>query len=826
MNATKYKKLVRRKDLVEYLPYEDYTEEGIYVLSDGGVGFAVECTPLPVVDDRVYKGLLSTLACLPGGAAVQVILYPSPDSTPLIDRWLNLKTRRDGLFGETLENYRSFLEKAAWAKISKHFTAPLRTFRLIITVKVGGKEKEHRLFDQFLKTLTRKPLPEDGTPASVSHYKQICELKDKFTGALKGAFLNPVPLGPDGLIDLLFPLLNGNHDMRDKPRWDGARISEMCLANDTEVIRDKQYVTLDGTYIKSLNVKEYPEEWSLGDILEYSGNLFTDQNHDLPFLICLNAIKLTDNEMRKIDSNASMVLSQRYPYALFPRLKFKHADLQPAKEKIEKGGRCYRVNLSLMIFSKQSNDLNTSAGSFSSYFRGLGFRLEEDLYIHLPVLLSNLPFGYDATTAGFLNRGRVVFEENVADLVPISADWSGTKPQVPLITPRGGLMGFDLYSSPRGGFNAFVVGTTRSGKSVLLQFKALNYLLANYRVWIVDIGRSYERLAHSFGGEFFELKQDHPTCINPFTFILDQKMLNEYLKFLCDFYFLMGSPKERVLNEQIEKLISAHLADAIQESFQKYAQNSNIDTTCEMLEKVSHDPRVQDFITTLKPYRSKGQYGAFFNGESKVKFTTPLVVMENDTLENIPELRDPALMLMTFHISREIYLVESQHYAGNIVIIDEAHKFLGTPRIDLFIEQAYRRFGKHGAAIVLGTQGYEDFQGVDGLSRAGRVVVQNSAWQLFTLQQATSRQALKKSNHFSFSPYEDALMDSVKLIPGEYSEVLICAEGIRAKGRVVLDPFLKAMFFTNYEIRSKIKQLVAEGRSYTEAIHQVQEVLR
>lgn len=183
-------------------------------------------------------------------------------------------------------------------------------------------------------------------------------------------------------------------------------------------------------------------------------------------------------------------------------------------------------------------------------------------------------------------------------------------------------------------------------------------------------------------------------------------------------------------------------------------------------------------------------------------------------------------MLMTFHISREIYRVESHKYAGDIVIIDEAHKFLGTPRIDLFIEQAYRRFGKHGAAIVLGTQGYEDFQGTDGLSRAGRVVVQNSAWQLFTLQQATSRQALKKSNQFSFTPYEESLMDSVKLVRGEYSEVLICAEGIRTKARIVLDPFLKAMFFTDDEVRHKIKQLVASGKTFTEAVREIEEVLR
>jgi len=45
----------------------------------------------------------------------------------------------------------------------------------------------------------------------------------------------------------------------------------------------------------------------------------------------------------------------------------------------------------------------------------------------------------------------------------------------------------------------------------------------------------------------------------------------------------------------------------------------------------------------------------------------------------------------------------------------------------------------------------------------------------------------------------------------------------RVFGRVVLDPFLKAMFFTDDRTRKRIYELVREGRSFTEAVRIVSE---
>ena len=409
--------------------------------------------------------------------------------------------------------------------------------------------------------------------------------------------------------------------------------------------------------------------------------------------------------------------------------------------------------------------------------------------------------------------------------MPVASDWRGNKPVVSFISPRGQFVGFDLFSNDSGGYNAFVVGMTGSGKSVFLQLLALSYFEEGAHIWIVDIGRSYERMVNIFDGEFIAFDLRNPLCLNPFTSIENENVLDEYLEYLINVFLLMGSPREQVLAEQLEKLLRSYIERAIKDSYAKYGSDSCIDTVVESMKeinKIDKDARVDDFIKTMHPYTRDGHYGRVFNGKTEIAFTKKMIVLENDMLEDMPDLRDPVLMVLTFHISKNIYLSTSNE--KHIVIIDEAHKFLGNPHIDLFIEQAYRRFRKHGASMILGTQGFEDFYGGEKISRAGRVVVQNSYWKFFLMQTDTSRQAIYKSNFFSFNDYTKYIMDNVQSQPGEYSEIMIVSDSIIAKERLVLDKFLQAMFFTTPQIRQRIRELVDnEGLTYTEAVKKVQE---
>ena len=819
-------KLHDREKIKSYLPYEDYIEQdGLYVTSDGGIGLVIKCTPVPGAGEKVHDALGTAMDMLPEGASFQFLLYAGTDIHEIVDGWRRQKRPGNDLSREIIRSYAGFLEKKAHEHVSRNFAAPVRNVRLIFTVKHGGKDKKQSLF-----SIMKKGGPENSAESVLRRrYDELANIKERIIGSLSAGGLNPVVLDPDGLLRAVYPVINPHMDFRNIPKWDGTRINNFMVSRETFIKNYDEHITIaDSVWGKSMSVKEYPEHWGISDVARYLGDIIENTNIGVPCIVALNVIKYPESEKGVIKRNASLVLGQQMPYALFPRLRIKHEDLQYGMERLEKNESLYHATFGLYVFAESEEELKEACGEIKAYYRRLSFRLEEDRYINFPALLTMLPLGHDSQMVRFLDedRGRAVFGENVADLAPVSSDWSGNGHTIPLISPRGQLTGFDIFSEATGGYNGFVVGMTGSGKSVFLQWIALNHHLAGDRVWIIDIGGSYERFTKAFGGQYIELKREEPLCLNPFTHITDDALLHEYLDFLIDFFLLLGMPRERQMSQQQEKLIKSYLEDAVRSSYAEYGTDSCIDTVAEALEGCNdNDGRVSDFIKTLRPYRSAGQYGAFFNGRSTIEFASDIVTMENGTIENIQDLRDPALMLLTFHISREIYLADRlERNRRHVVIIDEAHKFLGkSEHIDLFIEQAYRRFRKHDAAMLLGTQGFEDFTTGGKVSQAGRVIIQNSKWKFFMLQSDTSVRALQQQDLFSFGEYGYEILRKLRPVPGEYGEVMIASDGVTAKARIVLDDLLQILMFSEQNLRSRIQELIKEGRSHIEAVKIIKE---
>jgi conjugal transfer ATP-binding protein TraC len=302
-------------------------------------------------------------------------------------------------------------------------------------------------------------------------------------------------------------------------------------------------------------------------------------------------------------------------------------------------------------------------------------------------------------------------------------------------------------------------------------------------------------------------------------------MFHEFQPFLSDWYYMMGAPLDLQMSNQLEKLIKSSLNTALERSWKRYGNSSSVDTVISELEelnKADRDPRIADYIKTISPYSSTGAYADFFNGVSEIDFHSKLVVLENGKMENIPELRDPVIMILTYHISKHIYVNEAQSFK-HIVIMDEAHKFLGNPKIDLFVDQAYRRFRKSGASMIVGTQGFEDLYDGQNTSKAGRTIVYNSQYKIFMLQSSVSRQRIKQSKLFNLSGYYEEMLDSVLPLSGIYSELMIINDKFMVKLRLYLPELLKALFFTGKEIRMQIEALVKEGMSYIEAVKKIAE---
>ena len=110
-------------------------------------------------------------------------------------------------------------------------------------------------------------------------------------------------------------------------------------------------------------------------------------------------------------------------------------------------------------------------------------------------------------------------------------------------------------------------------------------------------------------------------------------------------------------------------------------------------------------------------------------------------------------------------------------------------------------------------------------SRAGRVIIENSAFQIIMTQSYASREKLKESKSHQFNDYDKAMIDSIQSVKGEFSEALLIADKNKVKIRIILSTFMKKTFFTSPKVRTYINQQVAQGVPLLEAVNTVPEDL-
>ena len=836
-----YNEMLKREQLP--LPYSEYTDDGIFIMDDDALAVMFECAPYGGFNAEA--GLITALSALPEHAAMQFLLIPSRNLINKIERWKKNKRAPEELYQVTRDDFAAFLEDKAINNISNSMRCLATEYKLVISVIIGGRKKEYSVLKSIFDMFSGKVKNKDEDDEMEKAYKTILDVKNKMEAALKTANLFPVLMTPDLLIEDVFCILNPNHEYRNIPHWEGnlQDMSDYMIANDNVFEVKDNYVSFDKMCGKSLSVKEYPKYWHCSMVDQLIGAPFGSQSLESTVYICLNIINIGKEGINKTKRKSQVILSQNLNPHIFPRLNFKKIDLADASKQLELGEQLYHINLAIFPIAKDYDELQNVCSQVKSYYQGLGFKLEEDIYINLPILLSMLPGNYDERLASDLARGRVVFQKNVVDLAPTSADWCGntTNAEIFFFTPRGQLYSFDFFASNTN-YNAFVIGTSGAGKSVLLQDFAMNYLMSGGRINIIDIGGSYENFCGIVGGQYIDVKPSNPISLNPFTELTTREIFNEFKEFLVDWYWMMGAPESKNLAEEQSNFIKSYLSKAIEASYSKYGINSDVDTVLECFKEISviekedisssgekiiikeKDIRCSDFIQILGRYGKQGDYGAFFNGKSEIKFNHNFVVLETGSMENSPALRDPILMILTYHISKSIYLAKDMKQR-KLIIIDEAHKFLGNHRVDGFIEQAYRRFRKHGASMIIGTQGWEDLANESSPSRAGRVIVENSAFQIIMTQSYASREKLKQSKSHQFNDYDKAMIDSISSVKGEYSEALLIADKNKVKIRIILSDFMKKTFFTSPKVRTYINEQVAKGIPLIDAVNSVPEEL-
>lgn len=489
-------------------------------------------------------------------------------------------------------------------------------------------------------------------------------------------------------------------------------------------------------------------------------------------------------------------------------------DLAVGHKACEEGRGLARLAHAVIVWARPG-EAGAAAQNVKNVLARLGMDAHVDAGLQLMGLIAALPMQAsqslmrDAKTA---RRSMTVTVEAAAHLMPFFGDWRGTgvrsgkeraTPLLLLTSRRGELFGVDFFANRNGNFNALVVGTSGSGKSVLAQETVLSMLATGARVWVFDIGRSYQNCVDLTEGQFIDFSTDEKEsrlCLNPLDMLEDPAdMLDE----LAQIIIAMANGEAPMELTQAE-LLKVAIERCVREA--RNAGRTPTVTDLTLLLMREGDPGLKDTALRLMPYAAGGRFSHWFEGKAAIDFSRPLVVLEMEALSSKPVLQNVVLLTLIMRILQDIRSMPRS--ARKLIVIDEAWRLL-TGNSGRFIEWACRTLRKYGAGIMCISQSMEDFQA----NPTARAVRQN-ADSVFLLRQ-------KRESIAAYT--EDAnlrhVLSGLTTRAEEFSEVYVrIGDGAGVVGRLTLDAFSMTAYSTKAEVFEAVRKARAQGLDIAAAV--------
>ena len=833
----------------DLLPYCGWIEKRRLFILEGdvpqkcdGIGFCLEMTPQTGATPDMADLLTTIFTYLPKGAGVQWSLV----ATPLIDRFLDSyvgcrldpdaattqeERERRELFRELARRQAEHFRKGATDPLVANQPYLLRDFRIVMSVVIPSTTYQD---EDFLH--------------------EIESIRETCATTLKTYYQYERDWGPEDLINWCAVVLNPQETMikRNAPyiNYDTGRpIKEQIIAPNT-VMR----VTEDGliyglpqrnneVVAKCMSVRSYPKVCTLNAMGSLIGDYMQPAiGYTSPFMITIGISTLDFEETRAATQMKAARATQKAesPMAKFmPELQDIKQDWDIAQKSFDEGKGTVRMYHQLILWAAPQ-DMARAEQSAQAVWRSRQFEIVEDTFIQIQGLLGSLPMSLTPTLTRDIRTAQRMTTKtipNAVNMAPLLAEWHGIgRPIVPMWGRRGQAMSIDLFGNVAGNFNGAIAGTSGSGKSVLLNSIALSYLGVGGRVWIIDIGRSFEKLCQTVGGQYIEFTPESDIRLNPFSMV---ESIDEDLEMLIPLFEQMISPSNPLEDYQRRQLglhimsvwyDKGHaatvddLAYSLINNCEKGGPNPQAadEEWVSKIRSMSHeerqafcDPRIRDLGVQLFPFSSDGPYGRYFQGETNVNFDSDLIVLELEELAAKKDLQAVIMFLLMYRITQNMYLTRAR---PKVCILDEAWALLSGGNSGDFIETGYRRARKYNGSFCAATQGIGDFS----MSRAAEAAFNNADWLFLLRQKPESILALEKSEKLVIDESMKNMLMSVKTVQGAYSEVFVhggqMGHGI---GRVLFDPFSLLLVSSKAEDFEAVRAYRKQGYTIVEALESV-----
>jgi conjugal transfer ATP-binding protein TraC len=779
------------------LPYSTYdSDKGLFYNKDG-VGFILETYPLVGSSEEMQReisGLFQTT--LPEGSNIQFMLWADPRVGDILKDWRSIRDNQGDALNKIAKSRESYLRSLVFEEAKD---SQVRNYRCIISYSQKNK------------------------PEGVMEMASLMSLKDQVVTAFKTLNM-PLKLWDAGdLINTLEGILSITTDLDPTDlRWnpfDGLSEQMTKSTHGYEILRDGIEVSTGDNHtpfeIRSYSLRQEPEYWSLHAM----GDLIGDFERDLlrikvPF-IKHYGIHICDQDKAKlkIQSKESWVEQQAHSKIgkRIPVIKKQARELNFVREQLGKGERFVQTSYSVSLLGPKEH-INDAEQTLMSIYRGQRWQLRRDSFIQLQLFLSTLPMNWGEGIVDELkyhDRLKTTLSTEAANLLPIQGEWKGTlTPSMIFTGRRGQIFTWSPFDNDGGNYNVAVVGSSGSGKSVFMQELMTSTLGIGGQVFVLDVGRSFEKVAKLLGGQFIEFSTKSPVCINPFSLIPknDEGEASDALAMLKPIISLMAAP-----NSGTTDLENALIEQALTEVWNTKCQMGSMTDVAAFLKNYGGDV-AGDLSQKLYPYTKEGVYGRFFNGPSTVDLSSKLVVLELEELKERKDLQGVIVQIIILQITNQLYLGDRKTPTN--LVLDEAWDMLRSKQSGGFIETAARRLRKYKGSLVVGTQSINDFYANPGAQAA----FDNSDWICMLSQKAESIEMLKNSGRIKMDGAMESHLKSLKTKQGQYAEALIYGPHGFAVGRLLLDPFSLILYSTKAEEYAAVKSALDQGLTLESAV--------
>ncbi len=771
------------------LRIQGYDPELGLFYSKSSRGFVIESLPLVGIEDSVEKEVMGYFQeVMQEGSSLQFLLIADHRVAPFFSSWQ--QARNEEIYRHVCERRCDFLKN--------HYPSGIRNYRLVVSYSVPNGEHTdssiQAIRDNLLKSLQ-------------SHtWARTWDAEDFLTQV--GSLLN----------------FDFSREV-SKRRWNRYELLSEQLPQGGVLQVEEDRISWDKRAdFRSYRAVDYPDQWSLGGMQALIGDLFSDSYRiDTPFVIQY-AVHLPNQEKAQAAFKRKMLLTENqgksgWLIRMVPRLAGELNECDYIRRNLDKGERIVWTQLGVGIWSEPGK-LNEHDQLLKSLYRNNQFVLAENRMTHLPHFLSFLPMSWSEYVGDLkrLNLTKTTLTSEASNLVPIQGEWGGSSsPGVLLVGRRGQVLNWNPFDNNAGNYNVVVVGRSGSGKSVFMQELLMSSLGTGAKVFIFDVGRSFEKMCALLNGQLIEFGHNQQLCLNPFTNISidNEEERSASLGMLKSVVATMAAP-----NEGTSDLENALIEKAIRVAWETKRNKATISDVAHHLLS-DDDARAQTIGKMLTPYMDGGVYAKYFNGECNVDFRKSLVLVELEELKEKKDLQGVIMQLFIMEITNQTFLGDRKQPFH--ICIDEAWDLLRGKQTGVFIETLARRLRKYNGSLVVGTQSVDDFYANDGALAA----FQNSDWMCLLSQKKSSIQRLAESNRLDLEGGKRYALESVSTRHGEYSEIMICdGEGSFSIGRLILDPFSGLLYSTKADEYALVKDRQKQGMSVVEAIESILEEKR